>query len=106
VIVQGPTLTPIAASIAGVPLEDGRLARLTWGYFDAATMSRYTLTRLSLTPERWSLRAAVVSVDAFKARQKPLMFVAPHKRGEWRWPVRRCDIERGEIQAELGPAVP
>lgn len=86
----------------------GIVGRFDWGYFAAAAVNNY-----SLKPQpdgEWSLRALVVSLDAFKIRQRPLVFVAPHKDGEWRWPVKHIDIGEGpgprEIRATLGAQLP
>lgn len=100
-ITLGAALTPMAAQIAGVH------GRVVWGYFDAARITRYALVRTSLIPETWRLTATVVQPDTFKLRQVPLMFVAWHQGGEWRWPiVEVITIERDQLTAQLGPAAP
>jgi hypothetical protein len=99
-IVPSAALAPIAAHVRSVH------GKVTWGYFEAARLQGLTLVRTSLIPEAWRLRGAVLHVDALKIRQRPLMFVLPHQRGEWRWPIQDVDIQAGQITAALGPAAP
>lgn len=86
----------------------GVVGRIEWGYFSAAAINGYTAQQLA--DGSWSLTGTVVAFDAFKLRQKPLIFVAPHKDGEWRWPIRTVDLGEGsgprELQATLGPQLP
>lgn len=86
----------------------GVAGRIDWGYFAAAAIHGYTVRRLA--DGAWSLHGTVISFDAFKVRQKPLIFIAPHKHGEWRWPVKTIDLGPGqgprELQATLGPQLP
>ena len=45
--------------------------------------------------------------DAFKLSQRPLEFVAPHKKGAFRWPILDFTIhENGRLTARLGAEVP
>lgn len=86
----------------------GVVGRIDWGYFAAAAINGYTVRHL---PDgAWSLRGTAINVDAFKICQRPLTFIAPHKDGEWRWPVRTLDLGEGhgprELQATLGPQLP
>ena len=86
----------------------GVVGRIDWGYFAAAAINGYTVRRAA--DGSWTLRGTVVTFDAFKIRQKPLVFVAPHKDGEWRWPVKTIDLGEGygprELRATLGPQLP
>jgi hypothetical protein len=86
----------------------GVVGRIEWGYFAAAAINGYTVQPLE--DGGWSLTGTIVAFDAFKLRQKPLIFVAPHKDGEWRWPIRTVDLGEGhgprELQATLGPQLP
>jgi hypothetical protein len=86
----------------------GVVGRLDWGYFAAAALNNYTVRRCA--DGSWTLRATVVNFDAFKIRQRPLVFIAMHKDGEWRWPVRSIDLGEGhgprQIQGTLGPQLP
>jgi hypothetical protein len=78
----------------------GVIGRVEWGYFTAAAIHGYTVTR---TADTWRLRASVVMADAYKLAQRPLLFVAPTQRGEWRWRVRRYDLAAHTLTAELEP---
>jgi len=86
----------------------GIVGRIDWGYFAAAAINGYTAHQLA--DGQWSLHATVVTFDAFKIRQRPLVFVAPHQDGEWRWPIRTVDLGDGpgprELQATLGAQLP
>jgi hypothetical protein len=86
----------------------GVVGRIEWGYFSAAAINGYTVQQLA--DGSWSLSGTVVAFDAFKIRQRPLVFVAPHKDGEWRWPIRSTELGEGhgprELQATLGPQLP
>jgi hypothetical protein len=86
----------------------GVVGRIEWGYFAAAAINGYTIRRLE--DGSWSLHGTVVTFDAFKIRQRPLIFVAPHKDGEWRWPMTTVDLGEGhgprELQATLGAQLP
>jgi hypothetical protein len=78
----------------------GASAWLRWGYAQAATLRAWTVTREA---DAWTLSAAVVTTDAFRLSQQPLVFVAPHQGGSWRWPVESLQITDGTLVARLGP---
>lgn len=86
----------------------GVVGRIDWGYFAAGAVNGYTLQQLS--DGTWALRGTLVTFDAFKIRQRPLIFIAPHAHGEWRWPIAHLDIGDGtgprELQGTLGPQLP
>jgi hypothetical protein len=86
----------------------GVVGRIDWGYFAAAAINGYTIHRRR--DGTWSLRGTIVTVDAFKIRQRPLVFIAPHKDGEWRWPVQSIELGEGRgpraLSATLGPQLP
>lgn len=86
----------------------GDKARIDWGYFAAAAIQGFSITRTK--DGGYTLTGTVVTLDAFKVRQKPLVFIAPHKDGEWRWPVVTLDIAEGHgpraIRATLGAQLP
>jgi hypothetical protein len=92
----------MARAIAGV------IGRIEWGYFVAAAIHGYALQPQA--DGTWALTGTVVSFDAFKIRQRPLIFVAPHKDGEWRWPLRTIDLGEGHgpraLVATLGAQLP
>ena len=86
----------------------GVVGRLDWGYFVAGAINGYTVKRHE--DGSWSLTGTLVDFDAFKLRQRNLIFVAPHAHGEWRWPVKTVDLGEGagprELRATLGPQLP
>jgi len=86
----------------------GVVGRIEWGYFAAAAINGYTVQRQE--DGAWSLTGTVVTFDAFKIRQRPLIFVAPHQDGEWRWPIRTVELGDGHgpraLSATLGPHLP
>jgi hypothetical protein len=86
----------------------GVVGRIDWGYFPAGAINGYALQRGP--DETWALRGTLIACDAFKIRQRPLIFVAPHAHGEWRWPVQTLDVGDGPgpraVQATLGPQLP
>jgi hypothetical protein len=82
----------------------GVVGHIRWHRFPAAVIEGYRVTRSA--KGEWSLSATVVSVNAYNCRQLPLTFVAPHDRGEWRWPIRTpIVIERAPfaLAVALGP---
>lgn len=78
----------------------GVVAQIKWSYFTAAAINGYTVTRSA--DNTWALRATVVMSDSFKLSQRPLLFVAPHQSGDWRWPIEEIDISNGAVTARLG----
>ena len=78
----------------------GVTADLRWGYHRAGTLRAWTVTK---SDEIWSLTATVVSADAFRVAQRPLVLVAPHAHGAWRWPVVELQIAGASLTATLGP---
>jgi hypothetical protein len=86
----------------------GVVGRIDWGYFAAAALNGYAIRPCA--DGSWTFRGTVVTFDAFKIRQRPLVFVAPHQDGEWRWPVTAFELGEGhgprECQGTLGPQLP
>jgi hypothetical protein len=86
----------------------GVVGRIDWGYFAAGAINSYSVQRCD--DGTWALHATLVTFDAFKIRQRNLIFIAPHKDGEWRWPVKSLDLGDGlgprELRATLGPQLP
>ena len=74
----------------------GVVGQIRWAYYTAAAINGYTVTRSKAGA--WSLSATVVLADAFKIAQRPLLFVAPHEKGEWVWPINTL-----EYDSRLGP---
>lgn len=95
-------------------LLTGVVAKLQWGYYDAAKVEGYSARREKQT-KFWRLRARVVpgTVNAFNLRQKPLRFIAPYvvpaKDGkkpeqlQWEWLVEDADLSNGILTARLEP---
>jgi hypothetical protein len=78
----------------------GLTGQVTWGYHLAGSVSQWTVEK---SDGGWSLSATVVNPDAFRLSQRPLVFVAPHKDGSWRWPIVSLQIEGAALTAQLGP---
>jgi hypothetical protein len=74
---------------------------IKWSYYNAAAIQGYAVKVAE--NGRWKLRAQVVMADAFKLSRRPLIFVAMHERGEWRWPIEGYELHDGMLRAELGP---
>ena len=82
----------------------GVVGRIDWHYYTAAGIHGYTVTPPPKKgPQEWNLVATVVLSDAFKMAQRPLMFVAKHAKGEWKFPVHAFSISNGRLTAKLGP---
>jgi len=81
----------------------GVVGRVEWSYFVAAAIHGYTVTRSA--ENAWRLTATVVQADAFKLTQTPLVFVAPHDNGAWRWPILSSTLQAGTLTAQLGPPI-
>lgn len=82
----------------------GVVGQVKWAYYMAAALNGYTVRRSATGA--WSLRGVVVQADAFKLSQRPLVFVAPHDKGEWRWPILDFELQAGTLTARLGPPDP
>lgn len=97
-----------AINVSGAPPRRGltirgEVGQIRWSYFIAAAVQGYRVRRLP--DDTWRLRGTVVAADAFKLAQRPLVFVAPHERGAWRWPIVDLDLHAGALTARLGPPV-
>jgi hypothetical protein len=82
----------------------GRVASVKWAYFTAAAVEGYTVTHDAATG--WAVAGSLVPglVDAYKLAQRPLFFVAPFKRGAWRWEIHTITRrDGGRFVAALGP---
>lgn len=79
----------------------GVVASIAWHYYTAAAINGYTVTRAA--DGSWRASGTVVLSDAFKLTQRPLTFIAPHAKGEWRWPITSLEIADGRLMAGLGP---
>jgi len=70
----------------------GVVGIIRWQHYTAAAINGYTVTPTDKAGARWALRATVVLANAFNLAQRPLTFVAKHKRGEWRWPIESMEV--------------
>jgi len=79
----------------------GGAASILWGYRPAVTLRAWAITKVK---GRWQLTATVERVDAFSARQKPLLFTAPRDKGFWAWGVEgEVQIVGSQLRVQLGP---
>jgi hypothetical protein len=86
----------------------GVVGQVRWAYYTAAAVEGYTVVRNTTprrpgVPPRWRLKARIVTADPFKMTQRPLLFVAPHAKGRWQWPIEDFTVTGGELTATLGP---
>lgn len=82
----------------------GRVAAVKWAYYTAAAVEGYTVTHDPTAG--WSVVGTMLpgAVDAYKLAQRPLYFVAPFKRGAWRWEIQTLTRrDGGGFAARLGP---
>lgn len=79
----------------------GAKGSIKWAYHEAATLGAWTVTTVEGTR---TLSAAIVSSNASRVSQRPLVFVVPHATGVWRWPiVGELQIQGAQLSAVLGP---
>ena len=83
----------------------GVVGEIKWHYYTAASINGYAVT-YHHQDKRWSLRATVALSDAFKMAQRPLIFVAPTQKGDFRWPINSLEILDGKLTARLGAPLP
>jgi hypothetical protein len=78
----------------------GVVGQIKWAYYMAGAINGYRVERHG---RAWSLTGTLVMSDAFKLAQRPLVFIAPHQYGEWRWPITTLEIHGDQVVAALGP---
>lgn len=84
----------------------GVVGSIKWGtppgWYTAAGIHGYTVT--CTKAGQWSLSAQLVLANAFNLSQRPLVFVAKLKDGEWRWPIASMTLDKDtqHISAQLG----
>lgn len=79
----------------------GAEATVRWGYQPAAVLRSWTVSRDDGGP--FTLAATVVSHNTYRLSQRPLVLVAPHATGAWRWPIDELQVVDGSLTARLGP---
>jgi len=94
--------------VTGQAIIRGVVAQVRWAYYTAAAVEGFTVVRAQAprrpgVPPRWSLTARVVTADPFKMTQRPLLFVVPHAKGRWQWPIESFTMTAGSLTATLGP---
>jgi hypothetical protein len=86
-----------------VPLRlQGRDGAIRWGYYPAATLRPWSVTPAEAGGPA-VLTASIVSSDAYRLAQQPLVFVTSHAAGVWRWPIVTLQITGASLTATLGP---
>lgn len=79
------------------------VAHIYWGYHVAAALHGFTVEREKEKGAPIRLRGTVVSSDAFKLAQSPLLLVVPHAGGGWRFTIETLSIREGAVSATLTP---
>lgn len=77
----------------------GNAAELRWGYHVAATLKDWTLTPQDAS--RCTVTAQVVSSDAYRVTQRPIVFTVPRQASVWRWTVESLQIAGKSMSASL-----
>jgi len=85
----------------------GVVGHIRWGQYTAAAINGYHVTPTNKARTTWKLHATIVLADPFKMTQAPLVFVAKHAKGEWRFPIvdmprRRDGLYQGPFAATVG----
>ncbi len=79
----------------------GQRGELRYSYLRAASVSGWSV--VTTESGHYALTATVTEVDTFRVSQQPIVFVAPHAHGAWRWRVDTLQIEGAVLTASLGP---
>jgi hypothetical protein len=79
----------------------GDAAELRWGYHPAATLKDWTMTPQDSS---FSVTAHVVSSDAYRVSQRPIVFTVPRQTTVWQYPVLELQIVGQTLTATLGPS--
>ncbi len=84
----------------------GGAGTILWGHREAVRLRSWTITQ-DKKSKAWRLAGITERVDAFQARQRPLLFTSPRencRNGFWAWAVEGpIEIANGRIAATLGP---
>lgn len=86
----------------------GPTGAIVWGYRDVATVTSWKVRKFrddDRKPWRWVLDATIATADHFCLRQRPLIFTAPRKAGQFCFPVRELNVaaDATRLTANLGP---
>lgn len=79
----------------------GPSGTLRWGYQTAAELKDWAIESRGGGAAR--LRASVVTVNKFRASQRPLNFETRVHVGTWTWPIVELQITGASLEATLGP---
>lgn len=79
----------------------GVSGRIRWHHYTAAAVQHYAVAPTSKARTTWTLTGFVVNGDPFKLAQRPLVFVATHKKGAWEFPIRSLARDEFRITAVL-----
>ena len=71
-----------------------------WGYHSAAILGAWSISRTETAAV--VLTATVAQADAFRLSQRPIVFVAHHAKGTWRWPIASLQVTGASLTAVLG----
>jgi len=71
----------------------GVVGKIDWSYYAAAAINGYQVSRDA--SGTWTLQATVVTANSFNLTQRPLVFVAPYDKGEWRWWIQTLRFPDG-----------
>jgi hypothetical protein len=78
----------------------GVVGEVRWGYFPAGHVLNWTVT---INEGVSSLTGTLTQYDALRLSQQPLVFVAPHVKGAYRWPITSLQMTGAWCMATLGP---
>jgi hypothetical protein len=74
-----------------------------WAYHRAALLRDVSIVIPHGGAGDRTVQATIVEMDAYKMRQRPLLFVVPFGKGGWQ--IVEVTIEHGQLRATLGPPI-
>lgn len=80
----------------------GTTASLLWRGVDAVGIRAWAIFKRD---GAWMLTAKLTHINAYRSRQRPLVFTAPRRGGFWQWPLETLELGATELRARLGPPV-
>jgi hypothetical protein len=78
----------------------GVVGEVRWAYHVASAVTGWTIVHDAGVS---TLIGTLDHPDPFRLSQQPLVFVASHAGGAWRWPIRELQITGASLAAVLGP---